>query len=140
MSNWIKRLYWQACVLALAADGLTLSWGAPLALAVCVVQAAHALARHRHWRALPVQVRFAFLLLLVAGSSTPALGWLHPLQFVGVNVLLVADYCVLARLLTLLPWNRTVPFTPALAWAVLSLPPAPGSVAERLRIAPVQIR
>jgi hypothetical protein len=136
MSNWIKKLYWQGIVLALAAEGLGLPWGGPLALAVCLVQAAHAVAVHPWRLALPVQVRAAFLLLFVAGSATPALRWVHALQFAGVHLLLVADYCVLARLLTLLPWNRNAPFNLALVRTVLTLPPGPGSVAERLHIAP----
>lgn len=136
MSNWVKRLCWQGWAFAFVAEGSGLSWGAPLALVICVVQVAIAFGCHRHWRALPVQVRLAFLLLFVAGSSTPALSWLHALQFVGVNALLIADYCLLARLLTLLPWNRSAPLTPALVRAVLVLPPGPGSVAERLHLGP----
>jgi hypothetical protein len=95
------------------------------------VHSAHFLARHRSLRAFDVQVRVAYLLLLCLGLAGPL--WpLHLIQFVGVNALLVADYCPLARLLVLLPWNRDVPLTAALLrWLVLS-PPAPGSIVSRL--------
>ena len=46
--------------------------------------------------------------------------------------LLVADYCPLARMLVLLPWNRRVPLTAQLLrWLILS-PPAPGAIATRV--------
>jgi len=140
MSSWVKKLCWQGCAFALVAEGLRLPWGASLALVICAAQVAIAYGCHRHWRALAVQVRLVFLLLFVAGSSTPALAWLHALQLVGVNALLIADYCLLARLLTLLPWNRRVPLTPALVRAVLTLPPGPGSLAERLNMDPAARR
>jgi hypothetical protein len=81
-----------------------------------------------------VQGGLAFLLLFAAGSRTSALAWLHTLQFVGVNAFLIADYCLLARRLVLLPWNRCAPLTPTLVRAVLTLPTGPGSVIERLPI------
>lgn len=136
MSSSVKKLYWQGCAIARAAEGMQLPWGAPLALAICLVQVMNALACHRHWRALPVQVRLAFLLLFAAGSGTPALAWLHAPQFVGVNALRIDDHCLLARSLTLLPWNRSVPLTPALARPLLTLLPGSGSVAEQPGIAP----
>jgi hypothetical protein len=140
MAHWISKLYWQGCAFALAAEGLGLHWGAQLALALCAMQVAHAFARHRRPGALPVQVRLVFLMLFAVGAAAPALAWLHGLLFLGVNVLLVADYCVLARTLTLLPWNRSAALSPALIRAVFTLPPGPGSVAERLRIAPARER
>ena len=140
MSNWVKKLYWQGCALTLGAEALGLPWAARLAVVICAMQMAHALALHRHFLSLPVQVRVAFFLLLVVGNAGPALPWLHALQFAGVNLLLVSENCVLARLLTLLPWNRSVPLSPSLVRAVFMLPPAPGSVAERLGIAPGSVR
>jgi len=61
---------------------------------------------------------------------------LHALHFVGVNAMLVADYCPLARLLVLMPWNRAVSFSPTLLrWAVFS-PPAPGAIVDRVSFNP----
>ena len=67
--------------------------------------------------------------------TTKRLYW-HLIQFVGVNALLVADYCLLARLLTLLPWNRPLPLDWALVRDVLLMPPAPGPIAARLGTPP----
>jgi hypothetical protein len=75
-------------------------------------------------------VRAACLALLVAGLWPP-LALLHVLQCIGVWTNVVADYCPLARLLSLAPWHRREPLAWAtLRWTLLS-PPAPGSILER---------
>jgi hypothetical protein len=76
-------------------------------------------------------VRTGYLVLLLAGHL-PGLWPIHLLQFVGINALLVADYCPLARMLVLLPWNRRVPLSLSLLrWLVLA-PPAPGPITARV--------
>jgi len=58
----------------------------------------------------PVQVRLAYLGLFIAGLWPP-LVVLHWIQLCGTTVMVLADYCLLARCLSLLPWNRHVPLT-----------------------------
>lgn len=126
-----QRLYWQSIVLLLAAH---LGGGAPalrLAIAVALLQALHFARRLGGLRPFPVQVRVVYLGLLLAGSWPP-LALLHPLQLVGTAALLVADYCPLARLLALAPWNRRVPLSAALLRFVLLSPPAPGAIVDRI--------
>jgi hypothetical protein len=127
----LARLYWQITALPLAAHfaGIGAAW--PLVLAVNAVQVVHAWVRLRRADALPVQVHLAYLGLLVAGTWPP-LQLLHLLQFVGVNALLVADYCLLARVLVLMPWNRTAPLSLRLVVFALTAPPVPGSIADRM--------
>jgi hypothetical protein len=131
VGNAVKRLYWQLTALLLAASFAGWAPGLPLVLLLNLGQALHFIARRRSLRAFDVQVRLAYLAVLILGS----IGRLSPIlviQFIGVNALLVADYCPLARMLVLLPWNRRVPLTAALLrWLVLS-PPAPGAVAGRV--------
>lgn len=131
MDARLKRLYWQATALLLAAHFAGWAAALPLVLALNLLQALHFAAARRSLRAFDVQVRVAYLMLLVVGTAGPL--WpIHWIQFVGVNALLVADYCPLARLLVLLPWNRQVPLSPALLrWLVFS-PPAPGAIVSRL--------
>ena len=38
------------------------------------------------------------------------------------------DYCTLARIMSLMPWNRTRPLTLRLVWRTFASPPVPGSV------------
>ena len=126
-----KRLYWQLTALLLAAHFAQWRWGLPLAIALGVVQVVHVIHRRRSLRPLDVQVRLAWLGLLGIGTQ-PGLWPLHAIQFVGVNALMVADYCLLARLLVLLPWNRTVPLSLRLLVWLLTAPPAPGAITTRL--------
>lgn len=128
----LARLYWLLTAFALL---LHLAGGPPGALAVSIgfvaMHVLHAVWRLRRWRALPVQVRVAYLAMLLAGAWPP-LALLHALQLAGLVGLLAADYCLLARMLTLLPWNRPVPLTPALVRWLFTAPPAPGAITARL--------
>lgn len=127
MNSTIKRLYWQITALLLAAHFAGWPGGLPLAIALTAGQVLHFAAFRRTPRALDVQVRIGYLALLLLGSVGPL--WpIHLVQFVGVNALLVVDYCLLARLLVLMPWNRAEPLTARLLRKALFTPPAPGAI------------
>jgi hypothetical protein len=129
----IKRLYWQVTALLLAAHFAGWAGGLPLAIALTAAQVLHFIAFRRTLRALDVQVRIGYVGLLMLGSVGPM--WpVHLVQFVGVNALLVADYCLLARLLVLLPWNRGVPLSTRIVQQALCTPPAPGAIHHRLEL------
>ncbi|HSI61443.1 MAG TPA: hypothetical protein VLA16_28045 [Ideonella sp.] len=131
MDARFKRLYWQVTALLLAAHFAGWAGGLPLAVALTAGQVLHFAASRRKLRALEVQVRIGYLGLLMLGSIGPL--WpIHLVQFVGVNALLVADYCLLARLLVLMPWNRGVPLSAQLFRQALFSPPAPGAIDRRL--------
>ncbi|MDH5649307.1 MAG: hypothetical protein OEY67_06590 [Gammaproteobacteria bacterium] len=53
-----------------------------------------------------VQVRAYYLGLLVMGLWAP-LFWIHWVQLIGTTAMVLFGYCTLARLSSLLPWNRT---------------------------------
>jgi hypothetical protein len=131
MDARFKRLYWQTTALLLASHFGGWEAGLPLVILLNVVQAGHFALERRSLQAFDVQVRVGYLTLLLLGTVGPL--WpLHVVQFVGVNALLVADYCLLARMLVLLPWNRRVAFSLGLLrWALLS-PPAPGAIVSRV--------
>lgn len=126
MNPLVTRLYWQLSALLLACHLVGWRLGLPLVIALNVVQALHFAWVRAGWRALDAQVRLAFLGLMIVGL-VPALSIVHAVQFIGVTIRLVADYCVLARLLSLLPWNRQEPLGWALVRRVLFTPPAPGA-------------
>jgi len=131
MKLMLQRLYWQLSALLLAAHFAGAGLAIEAAMLLCTAQALDMARQRRSLSAFPVQVRLAYLGLLGLGLWPP-LAALHALQFVGVNAMLVADYCPLARLLVLMPWNRSVPFSSALLrWAVFS-PPAPGAIVDRV--------
>jgi hypothetical protein len=126
-----KRLYWLVIALLLAGHLAGAAATIGPALLAGALQTLHALARRRHLRHLEVQVRVVFLVLLSIGLL-PGLWALHLLQFVGTSALLVADYCLLARLLAALPWNRTEPFSVDLLRRLLLAPPGPGPITAHL--------
>ena len=78
-----------------------------------------------------MQVRLGYLGLLLLGLA-PFLGWIHWVQFVGGAIMLTTRYCPLARMLSLLPWNRNQPMSWALIKTVVFTPPITGSFNQLL--------
>jgi hypothetical protein len=115
--------YWCAIAVLLA---LVLSRVAPGASAAAVglggVQAIHFYRRERAVRAFPVQVRIAYLGLLVLGLWGP-LAFIHWMQLAGTLAVLITNYCPLARLLSLAPWNRSGPVSATAVRFALLTPP-----------------
>jgi hypothetical protein len=68
------------------------------------------LARERAFKAFPVQLRLAYTLLLTI-CLLPPMRWLYWLPAVGTSALFIFGYCLMARMLSLLPWNRAEPIT-----------------------------
>lgn len=129
--------YWLATALALSATVIGRSpLGLPIAIALLVIQAIHFGAR-RGARSFPVQVRLAYLAILVAGL-VPGLGFLHGLQLAGTTSVLTVGYCPLARCVSLLPWNRRQPLSLALVRHTFLTPPVSGSILDVTTVAPAQ--
>jgi hypothetical protein len=133
MNRWNEMDWWYWLVTdCLLTGGLAgWPWGGYPVIAVTIIQVAHYLARERHIAAFPVQVRLAYLLLLVLGMY-PVLGLVHWLQFAGTTAVVAVGYCPLARILVLMPWNRRRRLTLALVWHTLVSPPVRGSVLKTL--------
>ena len=131
MNVRLKRAYWQLTTLALAAYLGGWEPGLGVAIAITAGQTIHFTVEGRNRRSFEVQVRAAYLGLLLIGLEPP-LWIIHAAQFVGINVRLITDYCPMARVLAFAPWNRTVPLSWTLArWLILS-PPAAGSILDRM--------
>jgi hypothetical protein len=80
------------------------------AMALTVVQGIIMLARDRDPRALSVQVRAGYLLLLVI-CYLPGMRWLYWLPTIGAFALTVVGYCLLVRVMSLLPWYSQEAYT-----------------------------
>jgi hypothetical protein len=80
------------------------------AIALTIVQTVILLVRDRSLRAFAVQLRIAFLFLLLI-SYFPEMRWLYWLPAIGLLALVIFGYCLLARVLSLLPWNSSEPYT-----------------------------
>ena len=112
-----------------------------LAVGVCAVQILHVVWLTRDPTAFPVQVRIAYLAMLIAGLWEP-LQWIHWTQLAGTSARVLAGYCLLARTLSLAPWNRWQPLSRHLiTYTFLSLqaavPPC-GAVFRRMSLEQVQ--
>lgn len=121
MRNKARRLFyinlgdwtWWAWVLTtvLLVVGLT---GHGLAfIGAMAVTAGHGfvlLVRDRSFAAFSVQIRAAYLLLMLI-SYPPPMRWFYWLLLAGTFALVVFGYCVLARILSLLPRNSNEPHT-----------------------------
>ena len=132
MDPRIKTLYWQITALLLATHFAGWAAGLPLAMALMLLQIGHFGWYRRNLLAFEVQVRAGYLGLLLVGTL-PGCWPLLVALFAGVNVTVVTDYCLMARMLTLAPWNRSRPLTPALLREVFLSPPVSGSILDAVR-------
>jgi len=83
-----------------------------VATGLCVVMTAYYLFRIRAIKPYPVQIRIAYTAWLLVGLL-PGMSWMHWIQLFGTTAMVAIGYCPLARLLNLLPFNRSVPLTGA---------------------------
>lgn len=82
----------------------------PVSIILGLLQSLWFLIRHRSLRAWPVQLRVAYLVLLVV-FYLPPLRVLYWIPAIGTLALCFFGYCLLARMLSLFPWNRSEPLT-----------------------------
>jgi len=80
------------------------------AMAITAGQAIILLFRDRQPAHFSVQVRAAYLLLLVI-SYPPSMRWLNWATMLGTFALVAFGYCPMARLLSLCPWNSREPYS-----------------------------
>ena len=133
--------YWFLTVGLLGAGLLGWPAGIYLAIVLSAVQFAHVLWLTRDLTAFPVQVRVAYFALLVVGLWGP-LQWIHWMLLAGITVRVLFGYCLLGRILSLSPWNRSQPLSfPLVRRTFISLqasvPPC-GEVFRRISLERVQ--
>jgi hypothetical protein len=97
-----------AVLLAIGLRGHSGAFVAAMVMTAC--QGVVLLVRDRSPGAFSVQLRVAYLLLLLISYPLP-MRWLYWLPTVGTFVLAVFGYCLLARVLSLLPWNSREAYT-----------------------------
>jgi len=127
----ISWRYWAVTDVLLIAAVLGWKQGFAAVIGLNIVQLAHFLAREKSLSAFPVQVRSAYLGLLLAGQWDP-LYFIYFIQIAGTTAMVLADYCPLARFLSLMPWNRREPFTLELLKRTVFSPPVRGNILQGL--------
>lgn len=121
-------LHWAATIPLLVGHIADINGCLEIAIGLCLAMALGMWTRTRSIVAMPVQVRLAYAALLVMGTA-PLMFWIYYVQLVGTTAMVLSGYCPLVRMLTLLPCNRSQPFSrPWLKQLVFS--PAPGGLID----------
>lgn len=125
----IRWWYWLATVVLLTAGVSGWPTGFLLAIGLTVLQAVHFAIRERSMTAFPVQVRLAYLLLLLI-ALPERLQLIYWLPMIGTWVQVLFGYCTMARTVSLLPWNRNEAFSRGLLRRTFLSPPVRGSILQ----------
>ena len=81
--------------------------------------------------AFPAQVRIAYCIWVVVGTYAPYMVILMYITTIGLATNLFANYCPLARMMYLFPWNREETFSLNLVARVFLSPPVAGKFRPR---------
>lgn len=127
-SSW---WYWLATVVCLTAGVAGRPAGFLLAVGLTALQAVHFGVRERSLAAFPVQVRLAYLLLLLV-ALPPQHHWIYWIPTIGTWAQVLLGYCMMARMVSLLPWNREEPLSFDLLKRTFLSPRVRGNVLQGL--------
>jgi hypothetical protein len=119
--------HWVLTIPLLAAHLAGVPWALAAVTALCLALAAWYFAVLRSINPFPVQLRLAFVVLLLAGLL-PGMAWVHWVQLVGTSAMVTLGYCLLGRMLSFAPWNLAAPLTLALVGDALFRQPTGGGL------------
>ncbi len=122
--------YWLLTLIALALATANYPQGFTGAVALCVIQIIHFGLSKRSLTVFPLQVRIAYLGLLLL-SLLPGADFILWIQLIGTSAMVTFNYCLLARVLALMPWNRLTPLTTDAIVTTLFSAPVAGSVQQQ---------
>jgi hypothetical protein len=126
MNERIIWIYWFLTVVCVASAIFIWPQAIFLAMSLTVIHTIHFLLKQPGITEFPIQVRTGYLGLLLLGQ-VPALSWIYWILLIGGSVKLVTSYCPLARMVSLLPWNRSQAMSFNLLKKVVFTPTIPGS-------------
>lgn len=123
--------YWfvTACLLTAGVAGYKI--GFVLAIGLSLVQLIHFTIREKSMTAFTVQVRFWFLIVVLV-ALPELMQIIYWLPVAGTWARSIFGYCLLARTLSLLPWNRQVPFSSGLLIRAFFSRPVRGAILQGL--------
>ena len=121
--------YWLVTAPLLTLGVLGNELGFVLAIGLTIFQLIHIIIREKSISAFPVQVRFWYLLLLLV-AFPGVMQWLYWIPCIGTWAQVVFGYCAMARVVSLLPWNKEEPFTLKLITSTFLSRPVRGSVQQ----------
>lgn len=105
------------------------SIGFMLAIGITLFQLIHFVIREKSITAFPIQVRFWYLMLLIVAFPEP-LQLIYWIPTIGTWAQLIFGYCTMARLVSLFPWNRSLPFSFSLLHKTFFSRPVRGNIQQ----------
>jgi len=127
--NRLSWWYWLVTAILLTAGLVGVRTAFLLAIGLTIFQAIHYWLRNRRIAAFPVQVRLGYLVLLLI-CWPQSMNMLYTLPLAGTCTLLLFGYCPMARMLSLLPLNRSGPLDLSALRKAFLTPPVRGSILE----------
>ncbi len=121
--------YWLVTVCFLSAGVFGYSDAFLLAIGITLIQLVHYLLIEKSVVSFPVQVRIGYLLLLLVAWIEP-LRWLFWVPMIGTWAQVLVGYCAMARIVSLMPWNREEAFSLQLFMKTFFSAPVRGSVKQ----------
>lgn len=123
--------YWLVTVGFLTAGVSVWPTGFLLAIGLTVFQLIHFTLRERSMTAFPIQVRLGYLLLLLIAlpENLQVIYWIPT---IGTWAQVQFGYCPMARMVSLLPWNRKEAFSLGLLKRTFLSAPVRGNILQGL--------
>lgn len=119
--------HWALTVPLLALHLAGYWWALPAVIGLCVVAGGYFYWRLRQIGPYPVQVRVAYLALLLLGTL-PGMNWIYWVPLAGTTAMVLVGYCPLIRALSLATWNRRETFSWPLVWRAFVREPCAGGL------------
>jgi len=121
--------YWLVTVILLTTGMFVGTVGFYLAIVLTIIHCIHYLFKEKTVTAFPVQVRIAYLVLLLI-SLPDYFQFIFWVPLVGTWAQVIFGYCAMARFLSLFSWNRNEPLTFNFLLKIIFARPVRGSVLQ----------
>jgi hypothetical protein len=132
--NIVTR-YWAVTTILLAGVVSGCDYCLPAVIGLNIVQVIHFIYRERSLTAFPVQVRATYLGLLFLAQA-PFMFWIFWWQLIGTAAMVLFQYCFLARVMSLMPWNKREPWSMSLVKRTFFSAPVTGNILQGLPAEP----
>jgi len=132
--NIVTR-YWAVTTILLAGIVSGCDYCLPAVIGLNIVQVIHFIYRERSLIAFPVQVRVTYLGLLCLAQA-PFMFWIFWWQLIGTAAMVLFQYCFLARVMSLMPWNKREPWSMSLVKRTFFSAPVTGNILQGLPAEP----
>ena len=131
--------YWlvTVCLLTIGVSGRAIGFG--LAICLTVIQIAHSSISEKNLLAFPVQVKLGYLLVLLIALPEKR-QWMYWIPTFGTWAQVLFGYCLMARTVSLLPWNRKQSLSFALLTQTYFSAPVKGNILQGLPLVNVKLR